>query len=266
MRCVREERAEWFADAAEFTPLVAVETECGTYLVRTSDKRLGASLFTGLARGEFAVVRRTIEVLGREAVADRVFVDVGANIGTSTIPALLDGFARAVAVEPEPENLTTLRLNLTLNCMSDRVTVVEAAATDHVGTIDLVVRPGTSGTHHVGHAKSPDARLVPVPAVMIDDLVEPDEVGLLWLDVQGHEPAALRGGKRLLEARCPIVFEVHRSLRKSSAMSELEAAIAGYSRFLDFRSDDGLRPMSEFHAFTEEFGRERRMTDVLILA
>ena len=58
-----------------------------------------------------------------------VFVDVGANIGTQTLYALkFGGFDRAVCFEPEPKNLRSLRINLLINDLTDRVSIVEAAA------------------------------------------------------------------------------------------------------------------------------------------
>lgn len=55
------------------------------------------------------------------------FVDIGANIGSQTIYAMLSGHhARALAVEPVPANAKLLRMNMMLNGLEDRVGTVES--------------------------------------------------------------------------------------------------------------------------------------------
>lgn len=77
-----------------------------------------------------------------------VFVDVGANIGTQTLYALLfGGFERAVCFEPVPENAWLLRLNTFLNGLSDRVTVIEAAAGSEKGVASLSFNSYNRGAH-----------------------------------------------------------------------------------------------------------------------
>jgi FkbM family methyltransferase len=52
-----------------------------------------------------------------------VFLDVGGHIGLASVDALLKGAARAIIVEPIPDNLVLLRRNLAQ--FGDRVTIVE---------------------------------------------------------------------------------------------------------------------------------------------
>src|SRR5205814_2359523 len=116
-------------------------------------------------------------------------------------------FGEALAIEPEPENFLTLRLNVLLNGLEDRTTVIRAAVSNVVGEADLVVDPSESGKHWVAVdrslAKSPDARthVVAVPALTLDSLVEagtlePERLGMIWIDAQGHEGQILEGAVR----------------------------------------------------------------------
>lgn len=267
----RDERRAWFAAAGDVTRMVSVETKVGTFLVRTADDNVGASLFKACDRREFHVVADAVttitDLYGH--IDDRTFLDVGANIGTSTIPALRAGFARAVAIEPEPVNFETLRLNLLLNGVEDRVATVQSAVSDYVGTAVLDVDLTKSGKHRLTtNAKHHKVR---VDVTTLDALAEagvydPAAVGLLWVDTQGQEGNVLRAATQLMAARCPIVFEMHRSLVDSGGMDVIEDAVAGYKEFVDMRSDGlGRHPMSDFHAFTQQFHGERRMTDLLVL-
>jgi FkbM family methyltransferase len=62
------------------------------------------------------IVHRALDYLERSGVDVRrgTFLDVGANIGTTTFAALEEQFALVVACEPLPNNVRILRANLGL--------------------------------------------------------------------------------------------------------------------------------------------------------
>jgi FkbM family methyltransferase len=268
---VREERAAWFTEAARFTPLVAVETACGVYLVRTHDRQLGGGLFSRQLRSEFRVVADAARILrssfGDAWIDHRTFVDVGANIGTSVIPAVLGGFARGVAVEPESENAQTLRLNLVLNGVAERVVVIEAAASNQVGTVDLLVnRERSSGKHKIGGAvKAKTAQRVActtLDALVGDGVIDPDQVGLLWLDVQGHEGHVLEAATSLI-GRCPLVVEWRKKESGVTSTEDVADAVLQYTHFVDMRGAQELTPTAALRRFAAERGPG--VTDLLAL-
>ena len=82
-------RAEYFSAARPFTPYLGVATDVGTFVVSTNSEKMSKHLFTKRARPEFRVVQRAAalieELLG---ATGPLFIDIGANIGTSTIAAL----------------------------------------------------------------------------------------------------------------------------------------------------------------------------------
>lgn len=65
-------------------------------------------------------------------------LDVGAHIGSVTVPLLLDNPGlRVVAIEAVPDNAELLIENLARNHVDDRCTVLNAAAWDGKGSIDV---------------------------------------------------------------------------------------------------------------------------------
>ena len=94
------------------SPAVAVESGDLWYFVPTND-RIGRHTFlSGGFEQEImdAALGLLKQRLGRPLLRGRTFVDVGANIGTSTIPALkIFGAAHALAIEPAQANLRLLR-------------------------------------------------------------------------------------------------------------------------------------------------------------
>jgi FkbM family methyltransferase len=180
------------------------------------------------------------------------------------------GFEAGVAIEPEPENLRLLRANLAANGIGDRVRVVEAAASSFVGDADLVLAPQSGGKHHVREAK-PDSRSIPVRRTTIDSLVdgstlEPGDVGLLWLDIQGHEAEALAGARTLLDRHVPIVMEFDTRELDAPRLQALRTALDGYTGVYDLtrpEREQELVPLAELDRLVERHAGT--FTDLLVV-
>lgn len=268
-------RTAFYAAADAWTPHVTVETRWGLFLVHTADDAVGRKLFVRRSRTEIKMLRRVVEVLGRlgSRLDGTTFVDVGANIGTTAVPALTSlPFGGVVAVEPEPENLRVLRANLALNGVTTRAAVVEAAASDQVGAAPLVLDRRNRGAHELG--RDVGNGTISVPTVTLDELarrrvIRPRRVGLLWLDVQGHEGHVLAGADSLTRRGVPVVLELYREgLERSRGLERiLEVATARYSHFIEARSlpaEDArraARPVSDL----AELAAATANTDVLLV-
>ena len=161
------------------------------------------------------------------------FIDVGANIGTQTVYAMRSGkFCGVIAVEPEPHNLDLLRRNVAINGLSDKVHVVAAAASDGNSKATLTrdrqnfgahsIRPNWSGTP--GTDVTVDTRTIDDILAALD--IAPEDVGLVWIDVEGHEIEALRGMKRLRSAQVPIVSEVSMANHTATEVDTLRTLLS----------------------------------------
>ena len=133
-------------------------------------------------------------------------LDVGAHIGSVTIPLLLDNPAlRVVAIEAVPDNIDLLRENLQLNGVEDRCVILAGAAWPGRGTID--VEYGYTGselaeTHAYIGSVSPwldapgDKQTATVPRYSLKDaLAETGGEGFVWVksDCEGCEHAFFKG-------------------------------------------------------------------------
>src|SRR3954468_16936768 len=81
-------RRRFLESAESFTPYVVAERQEGTFVLPVHG---AAKLFANPRRTEFLVLARALEVLrehGTEGPLGTI-VDVGANIGTTVVPALL---------------------------------------------------------------------------------------------------------------------------------------------------------------------------------
>jgi FkbM family methyltransferase len=282
----------FYDQAAAMTSYVSTNAGSASYLVRTEDKNLGRTLFMKEGRGEIGVLARAVALVtstkGEEALAGRQFLDVGANIGTTTVPAIMDHrFARAVALEPEPQSLLTLRLNLLLNGLEERATALGAAVSNHSGTSKLVVNPHRGGESWIAtdddrlERRDEDTGVVDVPTVTLDELAadgvfDPDDVGLLWIDAQAHEGHILEGASCLVERGVPVVFEWDpKALDQLGDRGKLQDAVAEhYTQFIDLRAshDTGgpafeARPAKGLEDYAQPFLEPdgRNISDILVL-
>jgi FkbM family methyltransferase len=124
-------------------------------------------------------------------VADKLFVDCGANIGYWTVqvskPAY--GFTELIAVEANPALIPLIRENIRLNGV--KCEVVEAAIAEEAG---LTVHLG--GTHHHAAASVGDTG-IPIPTVSLTSLLSErcldGRMIVVKLDVEGCEVPAIKG-------------------------------------------------------------------------
>jgi FkbM family methyltransferase len=184
---------------------------------RREDERLGT-----VAALEGRMLRRLLAT----ARQGDTFFDVGANIGTVTIPVAMTG-AECLAFEPAPANAARLAENAELNRLGN-VTVVEAAMWSEAGTVALQV-DGAEGAGRSRVVEDGDGT-IEVPAATLDQFAgggaaAPD---LLKIDVEGAELEVLRGAAATLGAgRVREVFvETHPlALEKRGARESDVAAL-----------------------------------------
>jgi FkbM family methyltransferase len=140
-----------------------------------------------------------------------VMIDIGANIGTTSIPRVLLGVARRVyGAEPEPANLACLRRTIADNGLEGLVVVDGVALGDVDGDAQLL-RARRLGAHRLVQDDTP-RKAIRVPALTLDawsqrlgpDL---DEVTYVKCDTQGWEGHILAGAQRLLR-RQTITWEI----------------------------------------------------------
>ena len=167
-------------------------------------------------QGTEAVLRRVKEIKGRGEGG--VFVEIGANIGTQTVYAsLAHKFDRMVAFEPDPANLVLLRANVRLNALQDLVSIQPVALSDKQAKLCLMTNFFNSGASTVEpgfHDAVPKefTSSIDVEAKSGDDAlaelgIDVNDIALIWMDVERHEGAVIRGLQKTLESGPPLYFE-----------------------------------------------------------
>jgi FkbM family methyltransferase len=267
-----EAREAFLAAAREVTPYVAVEVGDELFFVATDDTGVGRRVFVRGKRKDMTALETGLAELsarGFRPPRDPVFVEVGANMGTTTVMALRrHGFATAVALEPSPQNVWLLRLNLVANGLEERVTLLPVAASNRAEEMDLVIGGGNRGGHGVAPAGSGHPHLAGrVRSITLDSLVEdgtvdPATVGLLWCDAAGHDAYAVLGATRLVEARVPLIVTVGPKIDGETRDAFVELIAPSYSEIVELRKGRRSLPIDSLADLVAGY---RHKGDVLLV-
>jgi FkbM family methyltransferase len=142
--------------------------------------------------------------------------DIGASYGAFSFVAAHFG-GTAIAVDPSPIATKLIKVQVRLNRYDQNIRIVEACVSDTSGEAEML----SSGVFSDGYFRMMRGRssreLTKTRAVTIDQLT--DEFGSpthIKIDVEGHEAAVLRGAKRTLARRSPLLFlELHNEMIRS---------------------------------------------------
>ncbi len=276
----RARRDELFDQLQGVADLVGIQTDVGLIALPTWDRKLSRSLFLRRTRGDVTNLGRVMRVLDGlglgEGARTGAFIDVGANLGTTTLAALrLHGFPEAVAIEPAPENCRLLRGNLALNGVAARATVVEAAVSDRVGREPLVVSRASAGSHRLACSGDDPRRTVDVNVVTLDSLMQRKGIGvqnggIVWIDAHGQEGQVLAGARALLSGGVPLVADFKPDALRRVGGLEAYLGVVGacYTHVMDLAGGGGaqdlsLQPVATVGALAETYVSGR--TDLLFV-
>jgi FkbM family methyltransferase len=228
---------------------VTVNTWNGRLTFDVADGLIGKHLFVRRAFERDFLLRayRFLDEHGIRAPGRDVLADVGANIGMIAIAAVRHGCCReAIAVEPSPGNFALLRRNVEQNEHASVIHARQLALSSQRGTLKLVTGGDNSGAHRVmsdspNGSTSDEARAtVSVEATTFDDLLATDlhhlrdRLGLVWVDIEGHEAQFLQGAGVISTNRIPVVCEFFpRLIGQHGTSREVYLDVIG-SRFTHF--------------------------------
>ena len=139
---------------------------------------------------------------------DRVFLDIGAHVGTYTLvcaPRALHTYA----FECSPKTFCYLAANLALHGLEYKVSPISCALGESEGSLDYIIRSNDGGGNGIKVLNSGDTTLPKVKVhVRTLDSFHMESVGFIKMDVEGAELEVLKGARETLERyKPPILFE-----------------------------------------------------------
>ena len=168
-----------------------------------------------------------------------------------------------------------MRANLAVTGLDEKVQVFNAALSNYVGQGELLLKGRGAETHRLARGGEQTGELLTVPVETLDALMpemelDPESVGLLWIDVEGAEIEVLEGARTLLRRCVPIVVEFSSVRFRAAGQGRVESfvsALSGsYTHFFDlqtaFPSKWGFEPLT---ATADLLTRRSDKTDLLVV-
>ena len=185
------------------------------------DGNVSKSLFIegGFQDAEISATLAWLGATSRSGQARRhVVVDVGANVGTTTIPLVVAGL-RVIAIEPTPSAFEVLSRNVAENGFAGQVTALNIAVGTSDGSARITVPDGdtaraelvTNTGRHGAHTEfwsTFDVRVEPLADALTRRGVATDELLLVWSDTQGSEASVVESGRAIWSSGVPLFVEV----------------------------------------------------------
>lgn len=159
------------------------------------------------------------EVITRLLRPGSTYIDIGANIGTTTIPAarVVGPGGRVVSVEAHPTVAAYLKENIALNGLGN--VMLHGCAVDSSGGTVRFADLRADDTNRI----VADGSGIEVPSRTLDDIAsECDYVELLKIDVEGAELRVLRGGQETLRRARAVYVEVADAFLRAFGSSAAE--------------------------------------------
>lgn len=158
----------------------------------------------------------TVRLLRDALAGGGTYLDVGANIGLTTLPiARIPGVA-CHAFEPDPESFGYLSRNVARHGVTGNVTLHPLALFDRAGTLPLAVAAANRGDNRLAASGTDPAsdtgarRTVDVRLARLDDVLDVASLRrpiAVKVDTQGAEPQVVAGGTRLLAEASLLALE-----------------------------------------------------------
>ncbi len=178
------------------------------------------------------------------------YLDIGANIGLTTLSVASNANVRCIAFEPEPANFANLVDNVRRNAVHGNVELHQVALYDREGTVALgLAMDGNLGDHRVMAEKQDRGRTIEVRSARVDDIVTTFAGPLAAkIDAQGAEPFIIAGGTELL-ARAELVVLEFSPMLLDQLGGEVDRVIAFLATFDSLEmvrgdSEEALAPVA----------------------
>jgi FkbM family methyltransferase len=212
----------------------------------------------------------------RELAVGRVMIDIGANVGTTSIPrAILGDFAWIYAIEPHPRNYACLVGNIIANGVRGLVLPDCVAIGDLNG--GMTMRRMRSGTHHLVRRADDigEEERITVPCFMLDTWIERmgidlSDVAFIKCDTQGWDARVLAGAEQVLACR-HIAWQIKFSpamLERAGTSTDAVFHLIErrFSHFIDLRSTGGdrVRRTHQLRPALADIGAGRSYTNLLL--
>lgn len=212
----------------------------GHWFLIPIDGRYGYPNFSA-ARQE----RGVANLLKRLLPMNGTFVDVGANVGqTLLLVKSVDRETKYLGIEPNIECCSYLSRLIRFNGFQN-ADIISGAASDNAGLSSLHIPRGASqiSTFHPNYFGTHRYHGTQTTPLFTLDSLEKKDIGVLKVDVEGHEAQVIKGASGMIRRQpFPVLFEALASKDNVSRLDrvlETEQLLRGFGYTLSRVETDG---------------------------
>ena len=203
---------------------------------------------------------------------NRTLIDVGANIGSITIPALKKNFfTNAIAFEPNPESFKLLKVNILINNLENKVKLYDVALTNKrtIKTLKSDLKLNR-GDNRLINGKKIGKNFFRVKTDMLDNFTKKfnKKNSLIKVDVQGEESIILFASKKTLSKKIPIIIEFEPLNLKKNWKKYFIYIFKYYKYFYDLKDNNSAKKMNTLNNLNllyQKYLNEKSFTDILFI-
>jgi FkbM family methyltransferase len=187
-------------------------------------------LLLSAINGEYE--KRIMKLVEGIKIDNGIILNIGANIGFYSVH-LANSFAHneIISVEPNPEAYGTLKKNVEINNLINRIKIFNVCISDKTGTIPFTIIRGKSeysSINDIIHKSviKEKKEVIEVKSFTLKEITQGKKISLILMDVEGSEHLILENSKEIIEKDRPyILCECNDSLLKKFGSSSLKLTL-----------------------------------------
>lgn len=208
-----------------------------------------------------------------------IFLDIGGNIGTTTIYCKLKSKPayRYIAFEPVSENAALFHINCVINHATEDVVLEKVALSNKkISNAIMKIVPENMGHSMLADLNDPDGDNIDYVETTTLDIyisenhISKEDIKYIWIDVEGHELEVLEGASELYtKNKIPTCLEFNQDIYKEKGTYErINEILAKYfHQFMVCSQIAGgnykMRPVEELWLLWEEL--QHKACDLVLL-
>ena len=212
---------------------------------------------------DFRVLKKGLKFLNNKK---KFLINIGSHVGTTLIPALKENlFEECIAFEPSKNNFRLLTANIYINKLDEKVRAYHLALSNKISSGYLQLFHSTNSADYRVVNSSKNAEKIKVDILDNYTSKMTKKNSLIFLDAQGHEPEIFQGGKKTLNKKIPIIFELDLLLIKKENQLNLFNSIKHYSQIVDLENSNVKKMNKEiFFKILNKYLSKKSFTNVMV--